>query len=268
MDVTIQTNKGKSFKMEIGFFDTVREIKEKVEKYHGVPVAKQSLYIHGAAMADERDTEYYEVLEGSKIKLFVEPDEGEKEENEDEEREEGEGERKRRRLNIVINVPATKRQVAVEMEGGETVGWLKEMILSEGLAAGRVALVVGGVEMQDQQRTLEEYGVGEGMEVSVVTRTAPAAVATAGGGKRMTVMVLPKGGTKKIAVEVNVMDNVREMRKELERLQSLQHLHLPPEGYFFIYKQEVMEEDHSFRWHGVRPNDTIEIFNGSVTGGS
>lgn len=82
-------------------------------------------------------------------------------------------------------------------------------------------------------------------------------------------MVLPKSGTKKIPVEVNAGENVGELRKELQRLhQRLQSFHLPQDGYFFIYKQNVMDDDKSFRWHHVAHGDTIEIFNGSVTGGS
>ncbi|THU61614.1 hypothetical protein C4D60_Mb07t25180 [Musa balbisiana] len=81
-------------------------------------------------------------------------------------------------------------------------------------------------------------------------------------------MVLPKCGTKKVPVDVNASDNVSELRKELQRLYGVFNFHLPTDGYFFIYKQNVMDEDKSFRWHDVKQGDTIEIFNGSVTGGS
>jgi len=39
-------------------------------------------------------------------------------------------------------------------------------------------------------------------------------------------------------------------------------------GYFFVYKQNVMDEDRTLRWHEVKNGDTIEIFNGTVTGGA
>ncbi|KAH7653018.1 ubiquitin C protein [Dioscorea alata] len=284
MDVVIERRKdGNRFKMEIGFFDTVLEIKEKIQKYHGIPVPKQSLFIRGAAMADDRDTEHYELVEGSKIDLVViDQDEEEKQEivmvgggtdDDDDHDEDDEGENKKKkqkgiRFKIKVSVPAMRRWITMDVEGGETVAQLKEMIGIEGLAVGRMALMVGGVEMQDPQRALREYGVVEGTEVSVVVRSAAGVTAAAVVGKRITVMVLVKGVTKKVGVEVNVMESVRELRKELERLERLQRLMLPTEGYFFIYKQEVMEEERSFRWHGVKNNDIIEVFNGSVTGGS
>jgi len=61
---------------------------------------------------------------------------------------------------------------------------------------------------------------------------------------------------------------IKVLRNELEKLQQRVNFQLPPEGYFFIYKQNVMEERESFLWHNVRNGDSIEIFNGSVTGGS
>ncbi|ESQ38072.1 hypothetical protein EUTSA_v10029386mg, partial [Eutrema salsugineum] len=83
--------------------------------------------------------------------------------------------------------------------------------------------------------------------------------------KKLRVMVLPKCGTRKIPVEVNASDNVGELRKELAKIQQRFQVSLPQEGYFFIHKQNVMDDDWSFRWHR---GDTIEIFNGSVSGGS
>ena len=86
--------------------------------------------------------------------------------------------------------------------------------------------------------------------------------------KKLRVMVLPKCWTRKIPVEVNAGDNVGELRKELAKIQQRFQLKLPQDGYFYIYKQNVMDDDRSFRWHRVDHGDTIEIFNGSVSGGS
>ncbi|PWA48759.1 ubiquitin family protein [Artemisia annua] len=83
--------------------------------------------------------------------------------------------------------------------------------------------------------------------------------------KKLKVNVLSKGG-EKIMLEVNPMSNVGELRNELQKVRNQgMGFGLPEEGYFFIYKQNVMEEDQSFRWHRVAQGDTIEIFNGCVT---
>ena len=101
------------------------------------------------------------------------------------------------------------------------------------------------------------------------TTTAAVMVATSGSSKnKLKVMVQPKFGNSKIPMEVSPTDNVRKLKKELQKLQQRLHFHLPPEGFFFIYDRDIMDEDRSFRWHGVAHGDTIEIFNGSISGGS
>lgn len=105
-------------------------------------------------------------------------------------------------------------------------------------------------------------------EIEVVSAATSATAGSTGSSKKLKVMVKPKCGSQKIPMEVNASDNVGELKKELQKLQQRLHFHLPQEGFFFIYDRDVMDEDRSFRWHGVAHGDTIEIFNGSVTGGS
>ncbi|CAM8964897.1 unnamed protein product [Rhodiola kirilowii] len=93
--------------------------------------------------------------------------------------------------------------------------------------------------------------------------------ASQGSWRRMKIVVaLATNMSKRIQVEVNVGDKVGELRKELTRLQERLGFNLPADGYFFICKQNVMDDNKSFRWHGVGQGDTIEIFHGTVTGGN
>ncbi|CAA7047076.1 unnamed protein product [Microthlaspi erraticum] len=88
--------------------------------------------------------------------------------------------------------------------------------------------------------------------------------------QKMRVMVLPFSRAKKAVntfpVDVNASENVEELRKELEKIhqQRSEELNLPEEGYFFIHKQRVLDDDQSFRWNCVAHGDTIEIFPGST----
>ncbi|XP_020243912.1 polyubiquitin-like [Asparagus officinalis] len=259
MDITLVTPE-REFKQEIWFFDTVLEIKKKIEKYEGYPIPTQTLIYNGKVLADDGDTELYEILEGSKIQLIVETEEEKRVKAEEPVR-----------VLLTINISMSKKQFSIESDVTDNVSRLKERIQeSEGIPVGRFALYFGGGEMQGN-RTLADYGVADNSEVSVVIRPfmsgAPVGMGGAGQ-KKMKVFVMPKCGTKKIPVEVNPSDNVSELRKELLRLHGDLNFHLPSEGYFFIYKQNVVDEDRTFRWHHVQPGDTIEIFNGSVSGGN
>ncbi|XP_022720586.1 probable ubiquitin receptor RAD23 isoform X2 [Durio zibethinus] len=210
MDVIFETQRGRPFSIEVGFFDTVLEIKEKVQKYQGIPIPSQTLVFNGKVLQDEKDVEFCEILQNSRIQLLLAP------------------EPDKAQVNIEQSSPSKKIQL----------------------------------------------NLTDNTEIDVNIRSSPtgsgtgSAGAASTGSKRLKLMVLPKCETKKIPVEVNASDNVRELRKELQKLHQRLHFHLPQEGYFFIYKQNVMDEDRSFRWHQVAQGDTIEIFNGSVTGGS
>lgn len=190
MDVVFETKAGRRFSIEIGYFDTVLEMKEKVHKYTSIPVPSQTLVFNGQSMSDHLNTEFYQILQGSRVLLLLDPEPP-----------------------STPSSPADKPQD--DVPGAATMAPLTSV-------------------------------------------TSP---------RMMRVMVQPKSASKKIPVEVYPGDNVGQLRKELQKLHSQKNIQLPQEGYFFIFKQNVMDDDRSFRWHDVRHGDTIEIFNGSVTGG-
>ncbi|RWV82838.1 hypothetical protein GW17_00055626 [Ensete ventricosum] len=249
MDVVFETSTGSYFTIEIGFFDTVLEIKEKVYKYRGYPVSAQKLVFEGQELADDRDTEYYAILHHSRIHLVLAADaaDGELPENSD----------GRARITVAVSTPTSRRQLTLEADAADTVARLKERIRDlSGVPPNRFVLFHGSVELQDHRR-LADYVVADPSRMDLVMGPSL-------GAEKLRLMVLPKHGSKTIPVEVNASDTVSELRKEVQRLHGVLNFDLPPDGYFFIYKQNAMEEDKSFRWHDLRPGDTIEIFHGSV----
>ncbi|XP_059624627.1 ubiquitin-like protein-NEDD8-like protein RUB3 [Cornus florida] len=268
MDLFFEPTRGRSFTIEVGYFDTVSEIKEKIQRYHGIPIPKQTLIFNNQVLHDELNVHSSEILDRSKIQLMVAVDP----EKASVKVEESQPCNNKKTIQLLLKMPTSKLGVALEMDVNDTVRRLKERINeTDGVPINRLVLHANGVELQDP-RSLQESELSDHSEIEVGLRPSPTASSASGnstgGSKKLKVMVLTKCGTKKIPVEVNAMDNVGELRKELQRLHHRFHFHLPMDGFFFIYKQNVMDEDRSFRWHHVGQGDTIEIFNGSVTGGS
>ncbi|XP_020232642.1 uncharacterized protein LOC109812963 [Cajanus cajan] len=79
------------------------------------------------------------------------------------------------------------------------------------------------------------------------------------GPKMLKLMVVLKGGTHKIPIEVNSLNRVEELKFELEKF----HKHLLPENgrYFFTYQKKgyVMSDTHAFSWYMIEDGDTIQI---------
>ena len=274
MDVFFEVQRGSTFCIEVGYFDTVLEIKEKVHKYQGIPMSKQTLVFNGQVLHDDDDVGKCEILHNSHIQLVVASDSDKRQpvaavvKTED-------LPPPPTKIHVNVKTASSKTHIPLEMDVNDTVLRLKEKIHGmEAVPMNRLLLHATGTELHDHQ-LLRDCDVSDNSEIEVSLRPLPttSAVASGGGGggggsKKLKLMVLPNSGTKKIPVEVNASDNVGELRKELQKLHQRLQFHLPQEGYFFIYKQNVMDDDRSFRWHHVAQGDTIEIFNGSVTGGS
>ncbi|RCV22938.1 hypothetical protein SETIT_4G259800v2 [Setaria italica] len=281
MDVTFATPRGREFTLEVWYFATVREVKEAVRAREGVPAASQRLFLGGRELDDDaRDAAHYGVLQGSRLLLLL-PDDDDAPTSSPSP---ASANPAADVVRVAVSAPAIGRTVALDVRAADTVARVKELLQdrTEGaLPAARSALFVGKAEMDDGRALADYDPPADGvMELCVVVRQPPtsdAAAAAAGGGngvgarnqQRIAVKVM--FGARAVALEVGAMDVVRDLRKEVERL------HLPVHdgsggggggGYFFVYKQNVMDEDRTLRWHEVKNGDTIEIFNGTVTGGA
>ncbi|XP_034927059.1 ubiquitin domain-containing protein 7SL RNA1-like [Populus alba] len=261
-----EPRRGGPLSIEVGFFDTVSEIKEKIHKYHGIPINKQTLVFHGQVLQDDKDVEYCEILQNSRIQLLITP------ETDPEPQVTVEQTSHSKKVQLRIKIPSNQTLVPLEMDMSDTVLHLKEKIHEiEPVPVKRLVLQSNGAELQDHQ-SLHECELKCNSEISVYVKpSSPSGSGSKGGStgfKKLRVIVVTRCGTKKIPVEVNPSDKVGEIRKELQDLQQEYQFLLPQEGYFFIHKQNVMDDDRSFRWHQVKQGDTIDIFNGTVTNGS
>ncbi|WMV53073.1 hypothetical protein MTR67_046458 [Solanum verrucosum] len=275
MDVFIQPTKGRSFAIEVGYFDTILEIKDKIQRDQGIPIPKQTLIFKGNVLDDHLNVHYSDILDRSHIQLVVEsePDKNNVVKTEPS------PSSLTRKIQLLLKMPMSKLGVALEVDVTDSVRRVKERIHDmEGVHVSKLVMHANGIELIDHQ-TLQEYGLIDNSEINVSIRPSTIMVSApttttitslglpmnsnGSGLKKLRIMVLSKCGTNKIPIEINPSDNVGHLKKELQKLE----LELPQEGYFFIYKQNVMDDDRSFRWHHVCQGDTIEIFNGSVTGG-
>ncbi|KAE8696854.1 Polyubiquitin 10 [Hibiscus syriacus] len=225
MDVIFETQRGKAFYIEVGFFDTVLEIKEKVQKYKGIPVHTQTLIFNGHVLQEERDVEYCEILQNSRIQLLVAP--------------------------------------ALEIENNRrpSLSPLKEVQLNVNTPSSETSfpLEVDEYDIKPFLLLMPSCMVHSGKGSPTAAAVTGAATDTRGS-QKMKLWVLLMYGTKKIPVAMNANDNVGELRKELQKLRKTLPFDLSRQGYFLVHKQNLMEEDRSFKWHQVLQGDTIEIF--------
>ncbi|KAM3258252.1 hypothetical protein ACQJBY_050167 [Aegilops geniculata] len=197
MDVTfVCSSSGEApFKMEVGFFDTVQDIKHKLQGRNGWPAAVLSLFHDGDALVDNDDdvggagvTERYGVVEGSVIHVALDGDgrRPRRKERKERIRRPGKGMRapapEPLRVTVVSRCGAGRVEVAVRARGA--VSALRGE-LERGAASGSGFplppdggyFFIHGQSVMDEARSFEWHGVAAGDEVVVfegsVTR-APA----------------------------------------------------------------------------------------------
>ncbi|KVH92147.1 Ubiquitin [Cynara cardunculus var. scolymus] len=325
------------FCIEVGYFDTMKEIKEKVAKYHGIPVYEQTLIFKDKTLPDDLNIHNSDILDRSRIQLHIinnttdhphphPPPQKVTVKTEEETTTPSSSSSsqvqnlKNKSMMIKLMLKSSSlggvATTMMELDMNDSVLKLKEKIYEMELVNSRMMIIhANGIELHDDNKTLHECQLVDGSEVEIITpplnkqqpTTTTGLISSSSSSsslsssnsmmmmsmgnntnsnsnsnnnnnKKLKVNVMSKCG-KKITLEVNPLNSVGELRKELHKvIRNNNHnnnnnnnnqggFRLPEDGYFFIYKQNVMEEDQSFRWHRVAQGDTIEIFNGCVTGG-
>ncbi|RDX61351.1 Nedd8, partial [Mucuna pruriens] len=178
----------------------------------------------------------------------------------------------RTRVTFRVKMIETKRvrSFPMEMYLYDTVLCLKEKIYNlkkpENIKAKDMeVLLKSGYELKDQW-SLQDCGMLNISHVYVRKRLAqPREPGTDAhfGTKMLNLMLVPKGGTQKIPIQVNILNSVGDMRFELEKF----HRHVLPQdlSYFFTNKKgHVMSETLAFNWFRLEDGDTIEITPASI----
>ncbi|KAK4420532.1 Ubiquitin-NEDD8-like protein RUB1 [Sesamum alatum] len=236
MKITI-VMKGCEFSMDVGTQEPILEIKNKIQHFLGIPVDSQTLTVCDWELIDGLDLDDYPLIsDGTKMHLSTDhagpphlsPS-----------------------TKMKITVKFSSRKFQIDVDNTDTVRSLKEKIhIVDGTPIRRMTLFFNGAEMEDDFRSLSEYGVQESSEIVVflkaMSRTSSSLMNAA-----------------RIPVNMNDTSRVDEVRQVL-----LERRLLPADEYIFIHKQRIMRDDCSLRWHGVENGDFLYVFKGTVSRGA
>ncbi|KAL1214629.1 Ubiquitin domain-containing protein 7SL RNA1 [Cardamine amara subsp. amara] len=227
MDVFFVTQNGLKFCIELGYWDTILEVKEKIKKYQRIPVPLQTLFFQGNVLQDHLDIGKCKILHKSLVCLFV-----------------NDGQVLKR-----VNPPMMSNSIGDIIFGVDMPLTTEDIMkiqnfLAQGIInndqsppSDAANQIING--HQDSNVTVQELQT-ENMNVPM---------------KRIVVLVWkPKAAMNRVMV-VNKTDHVKVLRKLVQKKLKNQS----QDGYFFIHKERILNEDHSFEWNGVGHTDVIEI---------
>ncbi|KAJ0240215.1 Ubiquitin-like superfamily protein [Hirschfeldia incana] len=241
--------------MEISEQEPVLDIKKRLEQFLQIPTSSITLFVSCWELLDGLDIDDYPIIShGTRIDLTVTPlftapsftNPAVK------------------KIHITVKFPS--KQFAIEVDKTETVSSLKDKIhIVENTPIKRMQLYFSGVELADDFRNLNEYGIGEFSEIVVFLKSINRAKDVAPV-RKLCFLVQTSSSLfngARIPVEINDSCTILEMREGLQANKTL-----PRDEYIFVHKQRIMRENCSLRWHGVENGDTLFVFKGSISRGS
>ncbi|XP_057802587.1 uncharacterized protein LOC131017860 [Salvia miltiorrhiza] len=237
------------FIIDVSNQEPILEIKNKIHRLIGIPAQSQTLRVWDWELIDGLDLDDYPLIsDGTNINLSTTSTPEYSSFND---------------AKMKITVKFSARKIEIEADQNDTVWSLREKIhIMDGTPMRKMALFFNGAEMEDDFRSLHEYGVGGGDEVVVFTKTVGRGAGEATS-RRVAVVVQTSSslmGGARIPVEVEDSSRVSEVREML-----VERKMLPLDEYILIHKQRIMREDCSMRWHGVETGDILYVFKGSVS---
>ncbi|WMV53074.1 hypothetical protein MTR67_046459 [Solanum verrucosum] len=162
MDLFFYPTKGCSFAIEVGYFDTILEVKEKIQKYQGIPIPKQTLIFKGNVLADDLNVHYSDILDRSHIQLVTdfEPNKNVVVKLD------------HQKIKLLLKMPtSTKSIIMLKADVTVSLRRVKERIHEmKGIQVSKLILRVNGLELIDHYR-LQDYGFSDNSEIDVSIRS-------------------------------------------------------------------------------------------------
>ncbi|QCE08382.1 uncharacterized protein LOC114191419 [Vigna unguiculata] len=302
IDVIFEVCGGIFFSIEVNRFETIRDVKDKIQTIHQIPISQQYFIFKGQLLQDHLYVYTTPILHRSRIHLFIltadaqnlappppppppihghfflaqplQPSTVPKIEYDPLLMPDISSLSQRRMMTTLtasVKMPKSRDRIRIESDRKDTVGKLKEKIAAhedmQGVPVNRIALQLHSMRQElNDHVALQEYAVVENPEIDVFLKPPlPAGGRGRTQSGKLKVKVLPMLTNERIEIEVFPLDTVSVLRPKLEELQRMLGFRLPEgNAYFFIHKQQDMHEDQSFHWHGVSDGDTIETFDGFV----
>ncbi|KAL2995859.1 hypothetical protein AAZX31_10G239500 [Glycine max] len=299
MDVILDVLGGNSFSIEVGPFDTVLHVKEKVQKIHHIPVSYQTFVFHGEILPDDLQLSRSQLRRGYRINLLVTAPDFQNLAPPPPPLPLGTPEfppsshlnpladycdqlfgsstqvmpmpsnrnvfqelmPPPMRMTLKVKVPTILDRIPIEMECEDTVRKLKEKILALDNLRG---IPVERIALQSHSARVELLNHQVLQDCCSVPENNEIDVVVKP--QKLAVTVMPMLTGMKILIKVNPADNVAALRQELNECRKAFRFRLPENGgYFFVHKQKVLREEESFQFHGIRQGDTIETIDGFIT---
>ncbi|KAI1695581.1 ubiquitin family domain-containing protein [Ditylenchus destructor] len=225
----------RKFKLSLDVFDTVAQVKAKIQKQENIPLDQQSLYFTDSELENDKTLESYGIKTFSVIRLVRLSSDSKIEENIKD---------LATVMKIFVYVDGTTGKIQLDMNPTSTIAEMKAKILEqENIPMKEQCLIFDDFELKND-KTLKSYGVKNRSTIRLVRLTST----------KIIVFVDIDGTMRKFKLNLDASDTVVQVKAKIQTREDI-----PPDQQALYFQDAKLENDKTLESYGIKTLSTLRL---------